>query len=362
MRLRAYMVRLGSEHHPLRNQLARAFLYLMVVCTVFGCGNSAGEEYVYTGAAQGDAPKNSGANQVLLSVTVPGNVTGAQPLNATQGGVTVKAVVAKADPITAATGDYTLPGALCRAYDILGQPVSTVVVNPEGAVRFDTLPSGLYRFVVTNQDQAVLLEVIASASPSGPTLIDANTSSTAAVLVALAAGKGSFDLKTYSHALAADLSQLIALVEAQVANPSDPWVTSDGKTVTDPVVRQAVDDAVHALPGKGKYVRGDQTPDGYGQATPAPAAQSSTGVPAAPSEPSQGTDRAGQVEALPGEASSDLTSTQDATQPAAEAVEGQTPEQPSAQPEITQPGQIPVERAELAEPSEAARADSSAAP
>lgn len=339
--------------------MARAFLYLLVVCTVFGCGNSSGGEYVYTGAPQGDAPKNSGANQVLLSVTVPSNVTGAQPLNATQGGVTVKTVVAKADPASAPTGDYTLPGALCRAYDILGQPVSTVVVSPEGAVRFDTLPSGLYRFVVTNQDQAVLLEVIASASSSGPTLIDANTSTTAAALVALAAGKGSFDLKTYSHALAGDLSQLITLVEAQVANPNDPWVTSDGKTVTDPVVRQAVDDAAHALPGKGKYVRGDQTPEGYGQATPAPTGQSSTGVPAAPLEPSQGRDLSGQDEALPGEAPTNLSGTQDTTQPAAEAVEGQTPEQPSAQPGSTLP---PVEQTESAEQPEAVPSGSTEAP
>lgn len=276
----------------------------MVLGAIFGCGNSS-DEYVYTGASQGGG-KVSGANQVLLSVTVPANVTGARPLGATQNPMAVKTVAVKTE--APPTGDYTLPGALCRAYDTLGQPVATVVVSPEGTVRFDTLPIGVYRFVVTNQDQAVLLETIASASASGPTLIDANTSSTAAVLVTLAAGKGNYDLKTYSHALAVDLSQLIGLVEMQVANPNDPWITPDGKIVVDPVVRQAVEDAVRALPGKGKYVRGDETPEGYGEATPAQG-RNATGVPLGAANPT-GAAPTSPDDTLPGNAPGQLTNPQ----------------------------------------------------
>ena len=240
----------------------------MVLFAILGCGNSS-DVYVYTGAPQGQAV--SGANEVLLSVTVPGTVSGAKPLGVVDAGITVKTVALTEQPIS---GDYTLPGALCRAYDVLGQSTATVVVSSEGTVRFDTLPPGVYRFVVTNQDAAVLLEVIASASVSGPTVVDANTSSTAAVLVTLAAGKGTYDLKTYSHALAVDLSELIGLVEMQVANPNDPWITPDGKTVVDPAVKSAVEAAVLSLPGKGKFVRGEGAPEGYGEVAPAPSGDS----------------------------------------------------------------------------------------
>jgi hypothetical protein len=178
-------------------------------------------------------------------------------------------------------GDFTLPGALCRAYDALGQSVATVVVGSEGTVRFDTLPPGVYRFVVTNQDAAVVLEVIGSASLNGPTLVDADTTTTAAVLVTLAVGKGNFDLKAYSHALAADLSELIGLVEEQIATPGDVWVTSDGRTVVDPAVKNAVEAAVQSLPGKGRLVRGDDSvPAQRAETTP-----SSGGSVALPSGP-----------------------------------------------------------------------------
>jgi hypothetical protein len=254
-------------------------LHLVVLFAILGCGNSS-DVYVYTGAPQGQAV--SGANEVLLSVTVPGTVSGAKPLGVVDAGITVKTLAATEQPIS---GDYTLPGALCRAYDVLGQSTATVVVSSEGTVRFDTLPSGVYRFVVTNQDAAVLLEVIASASVSGPTVVDANTSSTAAVLVTLAAGKGTYDLKTYSHALAVDLSELIGLVEMQVANPNDPWITPDGKTVVDPAVKSAVEAAVQSLPGKGKFVRDEAAPEGYGEAAPDPSG-GNAGAPVGNSNPS----------------------------------------------------------------------------
>lgn len=315
-------------------------MYLLVLGAVFGCGNSS-DEYVYTGAAPAGA-RVSGANQVLLSVTVPANVTGAQPLGAIQNGSTVRTLAAKSE--SPPTGDYTLPGALCRAYDILGQPVSTVVVSAEGTVRFDTLPPGVYRFVVTNQDQAVLLETIASASPHGPTLIDANTSSTAAVLVTLSAGKGRYDLKTYSHALAVDLSQLIGMVEAQVANPNDPWITPDGKTVVDPVVRQVVEDSVRALPGKGKYVRGDATPEGYGEPLSPGAEGAGSPLPRISGTPSGD---AAPDETMPGSPSSefaDPSSAQPASDPEAyseEAGDGSSQPEPTPAPQGELPDPMP---------------------
>jgi hypothetical protein len=260
---------------------ARVVCLLVVLLAVLGCGNSS-DVYVYTGASQG-AGTVSGANQVLLSVTVPSDVSGAQPLSAAgQSGVSVR-TVARGEQVP--NGDYTLPGALCRAYDLLGQTVATVVVSSQGTVKFDTLPPGVYRFVVTNYDAAVVLEVIASASVSGPTVVDANSISTAAVLVTLAAGKGSFDLETYSHALAIDLAQLILLVEAQIANPGDPWITADGKTVVDPAVKNAVEAAVRSLPGKGKFVHGGDLPQGYGAGVDVTSSQSAVGNPPAGDPP-----------------------------------------------------------------------------
>lgn len=245
----------------MKEGLAKFILLLATLWAVVGCGNSS-EPYVYTGAPQGPA-KVSGANEVMLSVTVPGTVSGAQLRGVTSPGLTVRTVARGETP---PAGDYTLPGALCRAYDALGQAVATVVIPQDGTVRFDRLPTDVYRFVVTNHDAAVVLEVIASASDSGPTIVSADTTTTAAVLVTLAAGKGNFDLRTYSHALAADLADLIGLVDAQVANPGDPWITADGKTVVDPAVKHAVEAAVQSLPGKGKVVRtSSPAPPGYGE-------------------------------------------------------------------------------------------------
>jgi hypothetical protein len=235
-----------------RYRLGKVFLLLTSLWTVVGCGNS-GEPYVFTGASQVQG-RAIGANEVLLSVTAPAPISGAQLRGHSNSTSTLSLRTVQRTEVLQ-NGDYTLPGALCRAYDVLGQAVATVVILQDGTVRFDTLPSGVYRFVVTNHDAAVVLEVIASASPSGPTLVNADSTSTAAVLVTLAAGKGNFDLSTYSHALAADLGELIGLLEAQMANPGDPWVTSDGKTVVDPAVKAAVEAAVASLPGKGGKVR-----------------------------------------------------------------------------------------------------------
>lgn len=256
----------------MRYYLAKVSL-LLTLFAIMGCGNSS-EPYVYTGASQGQG-KVSVSSDVLLSVTVPGTVSGAQLRGVVTPGATVKTVARTDEPIQ--NGHYTLPGALCRAYDALGQTMATVVISQEGTVHFDTLPPGSYRFVVTNHDSAVVLEVIATVSPGGPTLIVADTATTAAVLVTLSAGKGNFDLNTYSHALAADLAALIALIESQLANRGDPWITADGKTVVDPTVKSAVEAAVGSLSGKGKAARGEETPEGYGQATPAPV-RASAGV------------------------------------------------------------------------------------
>lgn len=240
----------------------KPLLGLWLAVALADCGNSTDRFVLGAPApASGGLP---GANQVLLSVSVPANVSGARVRTSTGLSPSTTTAPTASPPTTTAASstvyisaradhgqtaaDNTLPGALCRAYDMLGQPQATMLVSADGVASFTTLRPGVYRFVVTNQDAAVVVEVIASASPDGPTLAAANSSSTAATLLTLAGGSGQFALEPFFQAQAADLAELTATIEAQLAVPGDPWVTSDGRTVTDPAVKRALESALQTVP------------------------------------------------------------------------------------------------------------------
>jgi hypothetical protein len=221
-----------------------------------GCGTSS-EEFVLSGSAKKAAVRD--ANDVVLAVVAPGNVHGAQAVV----DASVGSPSAQATP-----NDFTIPGALCTAYDEAGHTVSTVVVDSRGNARFDRLPTGVYRFVVTNQDAAVVLQAMTGSNPRGPTFVTASATSTVATLVTVAFGYG-LDLPTYADVLQADPVDLIAMIKTELADSGDGWVTADGKTIVDPAINKAVGEFMKAM-AAGDTPSPSGTPAGPDEVTPTP--------------------------------------------------------------------------------------------
>lgn len=231
----------------------------MVLLAAAGCGTSS-EEFVFSGA---NGRASRGANDVVLAVVAPGGIYGARLV---ENGVVMDSAAVAPSPTPDPTGlmpqqsgDFTIPGALCTAYDEEGHTEATVVVDSDGNARFDRLPTGVYRFVVTNQDSAVVMQALAGSNPRGPSFVTASPTSTVATLVTLSFNYG-LDLPTYADVLAADPIDLVEMVKVELAKSGDPWVTADGRVIVDPAVGKAIAEFRDALDG-GQAPSGDGTPD-----------------------------------------------------------------------------------------------------
>ena len=189
--------------------------------------------------------------QVLVESSVPGAQPVASETEETDG--TSAFLRLFASPAYA-QGGFTLPGATVTAYVSSGEIAATATVDAQGRARFENLPPGTYRFVITTSDPGVVLQTVATTSPTGEVSVQADSMTTAATLLTLQMGQGRFDATSYSSALAyaSSLSDPVVQTLLQQVNTGlqngTVLVSPDGRTVTDQALASSLQTAASMIP------------------------------------------------------------------------------------------------------------------
>ncbi len=239
-----------------KSRLLTALLSLGLLAS--GCESGGDDTVVLTGNGNNNGNIVQGANNVALRVSVPPNVPGAAAAVAQADGHFVAFLKVFSSPAQAQdTEDFTLPGGTCTVFDDAGLEVETEVVEPDGTVEFEDLPTGDYRFVVTTEDPSVVLQTVGSSSPEGQTVLEMDLGTTAATLIMLAANEGEIDIQDFQEAEIQDTTELELEIEDNLVNDDD-WITEDGETVNDDTTEIQIEDHAGEIePDEGEGVGPD---------------------------------------------------------------------------------------------------------
>lgn len=222
---------------------------------VYGCGDSGSGIIPSTG--QVNTNNNGGAtgggpatNIVQVRAVVGPQVPGAQQVAFEQAGPAT-ALLRQFSSVAQAQALFTLPGARATAYSFDNRPVANTTVGADGIARFE-LPNGTYRFVITTDNPAVVLQTVATTrSNNADVNVTADATTTAATLVALNYGRGLLNPNVYGESLKLANEPEFTNLTNQLNSAMENGVTAtsaNGSSVVDANIEVLVANAALRLP------------------------------------------------------------------------------------------------------------------